>query len=123
MQEQFSIDGVQIKAPDTYKAVFATTSTEDSDRSQILHMNNTPMGTIEGYDMVWGDLSLSEAATIFNGMRDKPSFSFHYLDLSIGGWTTKSFYASNFTAEALSLKDGDEKWSTFGANVRSTDKL
>ena len=31
-QEQFKIDGVIIKAPDTYKPVFATTSTESSKR-------------------------------------------------------------------------------------------
>ena len=50
-QEQFEIDNVVIRAPDSYKPVFATTSTEDSKRSQDLIMHNTPMGTIGGYDM------------------------------------------------------------------------
>lgn len=35
-QEQFKIDNVVIRAPDSYKPVFATTSTEDSKRSQDL---------------------------------------------------------------------------------------
>ena len=42
-QEQFKIDNVVIRAPDSYKPVFATTSTEDSKRSQDLVMHNSPV--------------------------------------------------------------------------------
>lgn len=79
-QEQFKIDGVTIKAPDTYKPVFATTSTESSKRSQDLVMHNTPMGTIAGYDMEWGELKWGEIATILNSMINKSQFTFHHKD-------------------------------------------
>ena len=46
--EQFEINGVAVAAPSTYSPIFATTSTEDSDRSQDGVMHNTPMFTI-GY--------------------------------------------------------------------------
>ena len=70
-QEQFKIDNVVIRAPDSYKPVFATTSTEDSKRSQDLIMHNTPMGTIGGYDMQWGELTWTEIATILNTVLNK----------------------------------------------------
>ena len=82
-QEQFKIDNVVIRAPDSYKPVFATTSTEDSKRSQDLIMHNTPMGTIGGYDMQWGELTWAEIATILNTVLNKSQFTFHHKDPTI----------------------------------------
>ena len=48
-EESFTVDGVAIAAPSTYKPVFATTSTKSSKRDQELSMHNSPMGTIGGY--------------------------------------------------------------------------
>ena len=45
-KEGFTVDGVAIAAPSTYKPVFATTSTKSSKRDQELTMHNSPMGTI-----------------------------------------------------------------------------
>ena len=111
-QEQFRIDNVVIRAPDSYKPVFATTSTEDSKRSQDLIMHNTPMGTIGGYDMQWGELSWAEIATILNTVLNKSQFTFHHKDPTIPGrWVDRTFYASNFNMAAQTLKDGEEKWT------------
>jgi hypothetical protein len=85
-QEQFKIDNVVIRAPDSYKPVFATTSTEDSKRSQDLIMHNTPMGTIGGYDMQWGELTWIEIATILNAMLNKSKFTFHHKDPTCYGF-------------------------------------
>lgn len=119
MQEQFKIDGVVIKAPDEYKPVFATTSTEDSNRDQNLIMHNTPIGTIAGFNMTWGILSDDEIATILNGMLNKSKFSFHHKDPTIPGkWIDRDFYASNFEMAAQTLEDGLEKWEDLSINVR-----
>ena len=119
-QEQFKIDGVTIKAPDTYKPVFATTSTESSKRSQDLVMHNTPMGTIAGYDMEWGELKWGEIATILNSMINKSQFTFHHKDpRTHGKWIDKTFYASNFNMAAQTLKDNEERWTGLTINVRS----
>ena len=60
MAAGFEVDGVGIPAPTKYQPVFATTSTEDSDRTQDLIMHNTPMGTISGYNMQWDSLDSSQ---------------------------------------------------------------
>lgn len=118
-QQYFEIDGVQIKAPDTYKPTFATTSTEDSDRTQDLIMHNTPMGTVIGYDVSWGELTPAEIAVILNGMINKSSFLFKHRDPTVAaGWSTAAFYASNFSMAAQTLKDGEEMWTDLAINVR-----
>ena len=121
MGDKFSIDGTEIKTPDTYKPVFATTSTEDSDRTQDLIMHNTPMGTIAGYDLTWKSLKSSEISTILTLMMNKPSFQFHHRDPRVAsGWSTAAFYASNFnmSAQRLGEREG-ELWSDLAINVRS----
>lgn len=119
MQEYFSVDGTRIAAPDSYKPVFATTSTDDSDRDQTLTMHNTPIGTIAGYDMEWGTLEWDEIATILNSMLNKSQFSFHHADPTIPGyWVDRDFYASNFNMAAQTLEDGIEMWEGLSINVR-----
>lgn len=124
MQEYFSIDGVQIAAPTTYQPIFATTSTEDSDRDQTLTMHNTPMGTIAGYDMTWGILKWGEIATILKAIIDKPQFSFHHADPMVPNrWVDYDFYASNFNMAAQTLEDGIECWKDLSINVRRITKI
>ena len=121
MGERFSIDGTVIKTPDSYKPVFATTSTEDSDRTQDLIMHNTPMGTIAGYDMTWKSLKSDEISNILNLMMNKSKFSFHHRDpRNASGWSDADFYASNFNmaAQRLGEREG-ELWSDLTINVRS----
>ena len=121
MNERFSINGTTIKTPDSYKPVFATTSTEDTDRTQDLVMHNTPLGTIAGYDMTWKSLKSSEISAILNLMMNKPSFSFHHRDpRNASGWSTADFYASNFNMSAQRLgEQTGELWSDLSINVRS----
>ena len=118
---RFQINGVDIKTPDGYKPVFATTSTEDSDRTQDLIMHNTPMGTIEGYDLTWNNLTSAEIANILNLTMNKSSFSFNYRDpMNASGWSVAEFYASNFNMQAQRLGDRTgELWSGLTINVRS----
>lgn len=119
MQEQFKVDNVTIKAPDSYEPVFATTSTNDSVRTQDGIMHNTPMFTIGGYNMQWGQLTWNEISAILNSMLGKSSFSFHHKDPTVPGqWIDKTFYASNFDMAAQTLKDGEEKWEGLSINVR-----
>lgn len=119
MQEQFKIDGIIIAAPTTYKPVFATTSTSDSDRDQTLVMHNTPMGTIAGYDMQWDCLTWSEISTILNGMINKSQFTFHHPDPTVPNmWIDRTFYASNFNMAAQTMEEGYERWDDLQINVR-----
>lgn len=118
-QEQFKIDGVVIPAPETYRPVFSTTSTSDSDRDQGLEMHNTPIGTIGGYDLTWGSLTWDEIAIIINAVMNKPRFSFHHKAPNVPGrWIDLDFYVSNMNMDALTLEDGYEEWEGLTMNLR-----
>ena len=121
MSEKFTIDGTEIRTPTTYKPVFATTSTEDSDRTQDLIMHNTPMGTIAGYDLTWDSLTSEEISVIINLMMNKPYFQFHHRDpRNASGWSTSEFYASNYSMQAQRLGERTgELWAGLTINVRS----
>lgn len=120
----FLLNGVPIKTPTTFKPVFATTSTEDSDRTQDMVMHNTPMGTVAGYDMGWDELTSPEISTILNGMMNKSSFTlYHRCPLDASGWRTSTFYASNFNMVAQRLQDGQELWDDLLINIRSINPV
>lgn len=125
MPQKFMIDGTVIKTPDSYKPVFATTSTEDSDRTQDLILHNTPMGTIAGYDLGWSNLTSEEISTILTLIMNKPSFSFYHRDPRVAsGWSTASFYASNFNMQAQRLgEQTGELWSGLTINIRSINPV
>lgn len=122
MIARFEVDGVEIPAPTSYKPKFATTSTEDSDRTQDLIMHNTPMGTIAGYDMQWDSLNNEEVALILNSMMNKSSFMFRHRDPTVSdGWSISAFYASNYSLDTqrLGTESSQELWSGLQINVRA----
>lgn len=122
--EEFKIDSVVIAAPSTYKPVFATTSTDDSDRDQNLVMHNTPIGTIAGYDMTWELLTWEEISTILNTIMNKKQFTFHHKDPTIPNqWVDKTFYASNMDMAAQTLEDDEEMWEDLSINVRRIEPI
>lgn len=123
MQDYIKINDIKIKQPDEdgYTAVIATTSTEDSNRDMGLTMHNTPIGSVEGYDLKWTDLTLAEAAQILQQVLNKSSFKVHYLDILTGTWRDGYFYASNYNAPAGTLKEGEECWDELTINIRGID--
>ena len=119
-------DYIRIKAPVEYKPILATTSTPDSDRTQDLVMHNTPMGTIVGYDMVWGDMGTEDVRMILDLMVNKSSFNMHHFDI-FDGWCYKDFYASNFNVNSVRLRQywhnhdlyNEESWKGLSINIRA----
>ena len=85
-------------------------------------MHNTPMGTIAGYDMQWDSLTTEQAQTILKGMMNKAQFNFYHHDV-LNGWVTRAFYASNFSVQAVRLKDGQELWSGLSINIRAINPI
>lgn len=120
MQDCIKINGIVIKQPDEdgYSAVLATTSTDDSDRDMSLVMHNTPIGTVEGYDLKWSYPTLQEAALILQQVLNKPKFTVHYMDIITGTWRDGEFYASNFNAPCKTLEEGEECWDELSFNIR-----
>lgn len=122
--ERFKVDGVQIRTPFTYKPVFATTSTEDSDRTQDLKMHNTVMGTVYGYDMTWERLRWDEISVIISSMINKNSFIFHHPSpLVPWQWIDSAFYVADFNMDAQDLSEGVGVWTNLSINVRSINPV
>lgn len=123
MQKQLKFNDVVVPWPDEdgYSAVLATTSTEDSDRDMTLKMHNTPIGTVEGYDLKWSWLTAKEASLILSQVLNKSSFKAHYFDIITASWRDGYFYASNYNSPCSSLIDGEEMWDELSFNIRGID--
>lgn len=118
MQDRIKFNGVEIRQPDSFQAVLSTTSTDDSTRDMALEMHNTPIGTIEGYDLKWSNIPAGEMAIILKQVLNKPSFDVHYFDIITGKWRDAAFNASNFNSPAYTLEDGEELWDELTINIR-----
>ena len=121
MQDFFKFNNIVVVQPTSYSAQLATTSTEDSDRDQMLVMHNTPIATIESYEMGWKYIGVSDASTILKQVINKSSFLLHYFDLKEGRWLDGYFYASNFNSPCLTLEDDMECWDELSFNVIGKD--
>lgn len=120
MQDCIKFNGIKIAQPDEdgYSAILATTSTDDSDRDMTLEMHNTPIGTVEGYDLKWRDISAKEAAKILSQVLNRESFTVHYFDILTAKWRDGEFYASNYNSPCGTLEDGEEYWDELSFNIR-----
>lgn len=117
MQDVIKLNDIVIEQPNEYGISLATTSTEDSDRTQDLIMHNTPMGTIGSYSLKWEYIKVSKASEILRQVINKPSFKVHYFDMYYGAWKDAYFYASNFEITPLTLEDGYEMVDEMSFNI------
>ncbi len=117
MDRPFEFNGIAVKTPDTFKPNFATTSTEDSDRTQDLVMHNTPMGTISSYSFEWRYIEPEEASKIINQIMNKNQYSLRYLSPNSGAWETDVFYTSNYNLGTLRTANGHFVWESLSFNA------
>lgn len=113
----FEFNGVPVKTPDTFQPNGATTSTDDSDRTQDLVMHNTPIGTIESYSIEWKNIEPEEAAKIIQQIKNKKEYSLRYLSLCDGVWRVDMFYTSNYSAGTLKTSNGKFVWENLSFNA------
>lgn len=117
MDRPFKFNGVPVKTPDTFKPDMATTSTDDSDRTQDLVMHNSPIGTVERYSFEWKNIEPKEAAAIVNHVKNKKRYSLRYLRADSGEWAVGDFYTSNYTFGSLVIVNGDYAWESLSFNA------
>lgn len=116
MDRPFEFNGIKVKTPDIFQPSMATTSTEDSDRTQDLVMHNTPMGTVESYAFEWRYIEPDEAAKIIQQIKNKGKYSLRYLRADSGRWTTGYFYTSNYNFGTLKVSNGVFVWESLSFN-------
>ena len=118
MSRKFEMNGIKIASPTVLKPIFATTSTEDSERAQTGVMYNTPMFTVDGFDLSWEMLTSAEISAILQQAINKSSFSFYCPHPLTGQWERKQYYASNYSGALLSTVNGVERWENLSFNIR-----
>lgn len=117
MDRPFQFNGESVITPDTFQPALATTSTEDSDRTQDLVMHNTPMGTIESYSFEWKNIEPKEAAKIVHHIKNRSQYLLRYLKADTGEWTTGQFYTSNYSFGTLKTVNGKFVWESLSFNA------
>lgn len=123
MSRPFQFNDIAVKTPDTFQPAMATTSTEDSDRTQDLVMHNTPMGTIESYSFAWKYIEPEEAAVIINQIKNKSQYKLRYLRADTGKWTTGYFYTSNYNFGTLTVANGKRVWESLSFNATGVNPV
>lgn len=117
MSRPFEFNGIPVKTPNTFKANFATTSTEDSDRTQDLKMHNTPMGTISSYSLEWDYIEPEEVALILSQTMNLSEYSLRYLNPKSAKWETGMFYTANYALGTLKQVNGRDTWESLSFNA------
>ena len=118
-QEYLKFNGVTLPIPDEdgYTVQIATTSTDDSDRTQDMVMHNTPMGSVASYGLKWSDLTKEEVSLILSQVLDKPSFSAHYFDVKTATWKDADFYATTLNITPINLAESQERIEELSFNI------
>ncbi len=118
MEERpFEFNGIKVKTPNTFKPNFATTSTEDSDRTQDLVMNNDPMGTISSYSFGWEDIYVEDVAVILQQIVNKSEYSLRFLNPMTAQWEVGMFYTVNIPCGTLKQVNGRDAWESLSFNA------
>mgnify|MGYP001864313700 CR=1 FL=1 len=118
-QDYLKFNGITMPVPDQdgYTVQIATTSTDDSDRTQDLVMHNTPIGSVMSYGLKWTDLTKEEVALILTQVLNRPSFSAHYFDVKTATWRDAEFYATTFNITPIDLTEDDERIEELSFNI------
>lgn len=117
MDRPFEFNGIAVKTPDTFKPNFATTSTEDSDRTQDLVMHNTPIGTISSYSFEWKNIYIEEVALILQQIVNRSEYSLRFLNPMTAQWEVGMFYTVNIPVGTLKQVNGRDAWENLSFNA------
>lgn len=113
----FEFNGVPVKTPNTFKPNFATTSTEDSDRTQDLVMHNTPMGTISSYFIEWKHIEDDWASLILSQIINQSQYLLRFKNPLTAKWETSAFYTSNYSMGSFEIVNGKDAWESLSFNA------
>lgn len=108
---------------DGYQVAFAVTSTSSSGRTMRGPMINTPMFTVESYNLKWTDIAATDVKNILSRILGKPSFSFFHFNVYTAQWETSQFYVANVNSPVYRLNDGEERVNQFSFQVTAIDPL
>lgn len=113
----FEFNDIPVKTPNTFKPNFATTSTDDSDRTQDLVMHNSPIGTISSYSIEWKHIEDNWVALILSQIMNQSQYSLRFKNPLTARWETSAFYTSNYTMGTYEQINGKDAWESLSFNA------
>lgn len=110
-------------AEDGYSPSFAVTSSESSGRTMRGKAINTPLFTVEAYNLKWTRITTAQVSAILQEVMGKEGFQFHYFSFYHNAWRTAKFYMANATLSVKCLKVGSEKVSELSFQVTGSQSI
>lgn len=125
-QQRISINGWDAVQPTQFNYSWETTSTEDSGRAMSGLMYDTPMFTVEAFEVTYQNLTIAQTKTLLQHIVKKPGkpyFDLHYFSPYHGAWRTAKFGVSQGTLNVRSLKRGEENVQEVSCRFVGREKL
>lgn len=125
MQQNVKFNGIEVATldEDGYQVSIATTSSESSRRTLKGRMKNSPLFTVEAYNLKWTDISAGDCSVILQQVVGKSEFDFYHYNVYKTRWETGKFYASNFNLPVYSLVEGCERVDELSFQVTGVNPI
>lgn len=109
-QQKIKINNIEIWQPDSDLSYgFATTSTEDSGRTQDGIMHNSVMFTVEQWGYQATGVPMSAVSQILQQIVGKRQFTLFAFSPYYGEWRSATVYVAEGSLTIKTLEDGYEK--------------
>ena len=105
---------------------FETTSTSDSARAMSGTLYDTPLFTVEAYDVSYRNLTISQCKSILQQIVKRPNspyFNLFRFSPFYGTWRTDQFSVSQGSLKVTSLKKGEENLTDITCRFVGRNKL
>jgi hypothetical protein len=125
-QNRISINGYDEVQPTAFDYSWETTSTEDSGRTMSGKMYDTPMFTVEAFEVAYEDLTIAQCSTILKRIVKKPKSPYinvHYFSPYYGAWRDGVFGVSQGSVKIQTLERKGERISDLSFRIVGREKL
>lgn len=125
-QNRIKLNDFDAVQPTEMNYSWETTSTEDSGRAMSGMQYDTPMFTVEAFDVKYSNLTVAQCRAILQEIVKRPRtpyFNLHYFSPFHGTWRTAQFGVSQGSLSVKSLKQGEENVSEISCRFVGREKL
>jgi len=125
-QNRIKLNNFDEVQPTEMNYSWETTSTEDSGRAMSGRMYDTPMFTVEAFDVKYSHLTIAQCRAILQEIVKRPTrpyFNLHYFSPFHGVWRTAKFGVSQGSLNVKTLKSGEEDFTEISCRFVGREKL
>ena len=125
-QQKVTLNNWNAVQPTQMDWSFETTSTSDSTRVMAGKLYDTPLFTVEAFDMTYSNLTRAQVSAILQIIVKRPStpyFVMHYYSPFSNTWKDGTFSISQGSLKIRSLKEGEENMQEISFRAVGRDKI